>query len=184
MSRAIRYEPYVFDFATHREQSRQFHQRRMAGFEGLVIKAGQGDPGPLVDYFLRAGGPRLLSEADCCWLGSFLQDKLLPRRNGRPYGSVTPKTAAIGRAGYLVRIGKAEWCRKHGRKRASKSATESLIKRAIELMEAKIPEARGQISLDAVRNEANLRPRADVVDANVIDDLHEAIWEIIELALK
>jgi len=157
----------------------------MAGFEGLLFKAAQGDPEPLVSYFLHADGSRLLTQFDCCSLGEFLAEKFFPpRRNGRPRGSVTPKTAAIACAGYLVRIGKAQWCRKHGRKRASKAATESLIKRAIELVEAKIPEALGQISPDAVRNEGNLRPRMDVVDDNVIDDLYEAIQEIIELALK
>jgi hypothetical protein len=183
MSRAVRYEPHV-DLASQSKRSRQFHQQRMAGFEGLVIKAYEGDPEPLLAYFLHAGGPRLLSEESCCWLGIFLQEKLLPRRNGRPRGSVTPKTTAIACAGYLVRIGKAEWCRKRGRKRASNAATESLIKRAIELVEAKIPEARGQISIHAVRNEANLGPRVDVLGSFVIDDLHEATWEIIELALK
>jgi hypothetical protein len=97
---------------------------------------------------------------------------------------VTHKTAAIACAGYLVRIVKSAWCRKRGRKRASKPATKGLIKRAIELVEAKISEVRGQISIHVVRNEAILKPRADVIHAHAIDDLIEAIEEIIELASK
>src|SRR5262245_46065178 len=109
MSRVIRYEPY---FNPHGERSK-FYQN-LTGVGGLLFKLDQGDPKPLVDYFLRAGGPRLLSEEDCTWLGMCLEGLLSPRRNGRPRGSVTPKTAAIARAAFLVRIGKAEWCRKRG----------------------------------------------------------------------
>jgi len=172
MSRAVRYEPDIeFTFLKH----------RMDGFEGALFKATRGDAEPLVSYFLQADGC-MLTQADCCGLGAFLAEKFFPlRKEGRPRGSVTPKTRAIAYAGCLVRIGKAEWRRKHGCKRASKAATENLIKRAIELVEAKIPEARGQIRAHAVRNEGNLRPRMDVVD---VDDLYEEIEEIIELALK
>jgi hypothetical protein len=189
-----------FDYAASKERRRQEWQRRMAGFDGLVFKAAPlqpakdsegigvkvgGDPEPLIDY-LRGDGP--LSDDDresLAWLieqyAELIKRKL--RRNGRPRGSITPKTAATEYASCLVRLGKAAWCRKHGRKRAPKALTQGLIKRAIDLMEAEMPKARGKISAEAVEDGSYLRPDCKTEEYICID-LDEARREIIELALK
>jgi hypothetical protein len=188
------------DYAPIKECMKQAWQRRMAGFDGLVFKARPlqpakddegigckvaGDPEPLIDY-LRGDGP--LSDDDRESLAGLIEQyadliKRKLRRNGRPRGSITPKTAATECASCLVRIGKAAWCRKHGRKRAPKALTPGLIERAIELMEAEIPEARAKISAEAVEDGSYLRP--DPKTEEYIDiDLEEAKREIIELALK
>ena len=189
-----------FDYAAIKERRRQAWQRRMAGFDGLVFKAWPlqpakddegigckvgGDPEPLIDY-LRGDGP--LSDDDHESLAGLIEQyaELIKRKlrpNGRPRGSTTPKTAATKRASCLVRIGKAAWCREHGRKRAPKALTQGLIKRAIELMEAEIPKARGKISKVDVRSGSNLTKCMDWGE-HVNEYLFEAKREIIELALK
>jgi len=82
-----------------------------------------------------------------------------------------------------VRMGKAAWCSNHGRKRAPRALTQGLIKRAIELMEAEIPKARGKISAEAVKDGSYLRPDRKTVE-HISFDLEDAQREIIELALK
>src|SRR5262249_2690840 len=179
---------------------RQKWQRWMDGFVGLVFKAwplqpakdgegigskGGGDREPLIAY-LEGNGP--LADEDRQWLASLIEqyDGLIKRKlrpNGRPSGSITPKTEATKCASCLVRIGKTAWCRTHGRKRAPKALTQRLIKRAIELMEAEIPKARGKISAEAVKDGSYLRPDRKT-EEYISDGLEEAKWEIIELALE
>ena len=191
--------PKPFDAAT-KERRRQELQRRMAGFDGLVFKAAPlqrakdsegiglkvgGDPEPLIDY-LRGDGP--LSDDNRELLAGLIEEyagliKRKLRPNGRPRGSITHKTAATECASCLVRIGKAAWCRKHGRKRAPKALTQGLIKRAIELAEADFPKARGKISAEAVKDGSYLRPDPKA-EKYICIELYEAMREIIELALK
>ena len=151
-----------FDYAVIRESMNQAWQRRMAGFEGLVIRARRGDPEPLIEHLLDVG-PLLLSAEERNALGWLLERKL-PRKNGRPRGSLSHKNTAIACACCLVRIGKAAWCRKHGRKRApgpDKAPTKILIERAIELVEAHFSEARGRISADAVGDQCLLKENSE-----------------------
>ena len=155
-------------------------QRRMAGFEGLVHKALRGNPDPLIAYFRNADS-RQLSGDDCECLASLLEEKL--PRNGRPPGSRKPKNAAIACASYLVRHGKRRWRQKHGRQRVPKAVVERLSERAIELVEAEIPKARGKISAEAVIDESCLK-RCEERWKFVAEYLDEAKREIIELALK
>jgi hypothetical protein len=174
-----------FDYAAYAERREKAWQRRMAGFEGLVIKARRGDPEPLINHFRYHVGPLQLSEDDCEMLSELLERKL-PRKNGRPRGSVSHKAAAIACAGCLVRIGKAAWCRKHGRKRApgpDKAPTKMLIERAIKLMEAHFSAARGKISAHAVWDQSNLKKDSET-GAHVSEHLDDAIQEIIDLARK
>jgi len=189
MSGATGRKPLDFDYAAIKESRRQEWQRRMAGFYGLVFKARPlrraSDPEPLIDYLL-GDGP--LSDDDresLAWLieeyDGLIKRKL--RRNGRPRGSITPKTRATKFASCLVRIGKAAWCWEHDRKRAPKALTQGLIKRAIELAEAEIPKARGKISAEAVKEGSYLRPDSKLEEYICIE-LDEARREIIELALK
>jgi hypothetical protein len=168
-----------FDFAPIAER----RKRKMAGVPLLVIKATRGHREPLIEYL--SGGPQL-SKDDSSWLAWLIEqyDELIKRklrRNGRPRGSITPKTAATECASCLVRMGKAAWCRKHRRKRAPTALTQGLIKRAIELMEAEIPKARGKVSAEAVKDRSYLRPDPKTEEYICID-LEEARWEIIELA--
>jgi hypothetical protein len=163
-------------------------RERMGDVGILAIKADRGNPDPLLDYIGGAeygDGPLQLSEVDRGWLHWLLKRKL-PRPNGRPRGSVSRKTAAIECAGCLVRIGKAAWCRKHGRKRApgpDKAPTKILIERAIELMEAHFSEVRGRISVDAVSDQSLLKEDSET-GAYVSEHLGDAIQEIIDLAWK
>jgi hypothetical protein len=188
------------DYAAIKERRRQEWQRRMAGFDGLVFKAWPlqpakdsegiglkvgGDPEPLIAY-LRGDGP--LSHDDRESLAGLIEQyadliKRKLRPNGRPRGSITPKTAATECASCLVRMGKAAWCRKHGRKRAPKALTQGLIKRAIELMEAEIPKARGKICAEAVESGSYLKPDPKTTQC-VVEFHDEARWAMIELALK
>jgi hypothetical protein len=191
-----------FDYAAVWERRRQEWQRRMAGFDGLVFKARPlqpakdsegwigskvgGDPEPLIDY-LRGDGP--ISDDDRESLAGLIEQyadliKRKLRPSGRPLGSKTPKTAATECASFLVRIGKARWCREHGRKRAPpKALIQGLIKRAIELMEADFPKARGKISAEAVKAGSYLRPDRRTEEYICIH-LEEAQRDILELALK
>jgi hypothetical protein len=154
--------------------------KRAGGIVGiLTFKALRGKPDPLVAH-LRAPG-RHLSEDECKELAHLIERRV--PRNGRPRGSVSPKNAAIACACCLVRIGKSVWRRKHGRQRVPKAVTYRLIKRAIELMEAHIPETRGKISADAVGDESHLKPDSET-GGYVAEYLDEARREIIELALR
>jgi hypothetical protein len=56
--------------APAQQQSRAGKPLRLK--RGSLAAGSQVDPEPLIAYFLRAGGQRLLSEADCWWLGSLL----------------------------------------------------------------------------------------------------------------
>jgi hypothetical protein len=132
----------------------------MVGFKGLCIKAGKGDREPLIDYFLyggieskKAGKPIRffhLSEEDGEWL-AWLVEKL-PQAKHRPRGTSSPTNLALRAAVYLFRLGKREWCKKHGCDRVSpktnKAIVDNLAKRALELVER--PNI-GKITADAVR---------------------------------
>lgn len=98
----------AFDFAASSKVRNEAWQRRMAGFEGLVMTAAKGDPEPLIDYFERSG-PFQLSEQDGVLLAWLLRSKL-PRAAHRPRGSFTPTNQALRRASYLLRFGKRVWC--------------------------------------------------------------------------
>jgi len=163
------------------ELRKQFLERRMAGVPGLVMKALRGNPDPLIAYF-RNCDQRQLSGDDCESLASLLEEKL-PRKNGRPRGSVTPKNAATACASYLVRHGKRRWRLKHGRQRVPKAVVERLSERAIELAEPEFPSARGKIRVAAVIDESCSK-RCEEMGQFVAEYLDEAKWEIIELALK
>ena len=80
-------------------------------------------------------------------------------------------------------MGKAAWCRKQGRKRAPKAVTEVLIRRAIELMEAEFPKARGKISAEAVKEGSYSRPDPKL-EERICIDYDDAKCEIVELAWK
>jgi hypothetical protein len=164
---------------------KQAWKKRMAGFEGLIFKAYDGNRDPLLQYLQRSG-PLHLSDDHREWLAWLLERKL--PRSGRPKGSISPKTAATECASCLVRMGKAAWRRQHGRKRAptkgpNKAPIELLVSRAIELMEDEFPKARGQISEDEVVAGANLKPSVSVAEY-VFHDLFDARQEIIDIALK
>ena len=142
-------------------------------------------PEPLIEY-LRGDGP--ISNDDRELLAGLIEQyadliKRKLRPSGRPRGSITPKTAATQCASFLVRIGKARWCREHGGKKAPPALTQRLIKRAIELMEADYPKARGKISAEAVKKGSYLRPDRRTEDYICIH-LEEAQRDIMELALK
>jgi len=188
MSGATGPKPLDYDNIIDKERRKQWWQRRMAGFYGLVHEAWPlqpSNPGPLIDY-LRGDGP--LSDDDRESLASLIEayDNLIKyklRPNGRPRGSITLETKATECASYLVRMGKKKWCREHGRVRASEAVTDSLVVRAIELVEAEFPKARGKISKVDVRSGSNLTKCMDW-DQYVAEYLFEAQWEILELALK
>jgi hypothetical protein len=177
-----------FDYAAMWEHRRQEWRRRMAGVPGLVIIAARGDREQLIDYL--NGGPQL-SEDDSRWLRWLIEKDgwlLEPKKPGRPPGSVAPTPLTTACAGYLVRIAKRSWRKRHGRRRAStkgpnKAPIESWIKCAIELVEAEIPQVRGKIDEDDVKSGSNVKPSVDAV-VYVHDHLPEAGREMIELALK
>jgi hypothetical protein len=179
-----------FDYAAVAERRRQAFERMMAGVPGLVIIAARGDREPLIDYL--NSGPQL-SEDDASCLARLIEKDgwlLEPKkpRNGRPPGSVTPKTLATACASYLVRIAKRSWRKRHDCKRIStkgpnKAPIESWIKYAIERVETKIPQVRGKIDEDDVKSGSNCKSSVDAVEY-VCDHLPEAKREIIELALK
>ena len=163
----------------------RWYEKPVGEIDGHDIWCAVDDPEPLIAY-LEGNGP--LADEDRQWLASLIEqyDGLIKRKlrpNGRPSGSITPKTEATKCASCLVRIGKTAWCRTHGRKRAPKALTQRLIKRAIELMEAEIPKARGKISAEAVKDGSYLRPDRKT-EEYISDGLEEAKWEIIELALE
>ena len=173
-----------FDYAAMWEHRRQEWRRRMAGVPGLVIIAARGDREQLIDY-LNA------SEDDSSWLAWLIEKDgwlLEPKKPGRPPGSVAPKTLATACASYLVRIAKRSWRKRHGRRRAStkgpnKAPIESWIKCAIERVETKIPDVRGKLNEDDVKDGSSVKPSVDAVEY-VHDHLPEAVREITELALK
>jgi hypothetical protein len=172
-------------FAPYFARRRQAWKKRMAGFEGLIFKAYDGNPDPLLQYLQRSGPLHLRDDhrKSLAWL----LERKLPR-NGRPKGSISPKTAATECASCLVHMGKAAWRKKHGRKRAptkgpNKAPIKQLVSRAIELMENEFPKARGQISKDDVIDAANLKPSASVLEC-VFHDFFDARQEIIDIALK
>src|SRR5262245_37697825 len=169
-----------FDYAAYTERRKEAMERRIAGFVGLVIKAKRCDQEPSIAYY--HDGTRQLSEEDCSLLAGFLEDSL-PRKNGRPRGSITYKNLAIACACCLVRIGKGVWRREHGSQRVPKAVTNSLIKRAIELVELEFPKAGGQISADAVGDKSNLKDESKT-GAFVSEHLDDARRKIIELARK
>jgi hypothetical protein len=162
------------------ESRNEAMQRRLAGFEGLIMRAAHGDPEPLCAY-LRDGDPPI-PEEDARLLAWLLERKL-PRRRGRPRGSLSCKNVAVQCASYLVGIGKRRWCERHGRKIATKNTpVDRLIKRAIELVEPHFPSLRGKINEDEVRA-FKLKPSQEVVEL-VAEDFPEAKREIALEALN
>jgi hypothetical protein len=160
-------------------------QRRMAGLEGLVHKAVNGDPNPLVEY-LGSGESRQLSGRELGSVAWYIAR--ISKRNGRPPGSLKPKNFAIECAAYLVRIGTAVWRRERGYKRAptkgpNKSPKDVLAKCAIELVEQDMPQMRGMISAAKVKERALVKPRREVMEY-VGEFLDEARQELIDLALE
>jgi hypothetical protein len=134
------------------KQREQEWLRRMGGFEGLVLKASQGEPEPLMHFFLE-GGAKQLSAEDCrrlAWLLNILPGPAQAAH--RPRGSLKPINAAVKYAAHLVGVAAREWCTQHGVKRASKkSPRENWCKFAIELAEQAFPQVRGKITDDAVK---------------------------------
>ena len=165
-------------YAASLKRRQEKWQRRMAGFQGLIMKAAKGRREPLIDYFEHSG-PFQLSEEDGLWLAWLLQTKL-PRAAHRPRGSSTPTNKALRAASYLLRHGKRVWCEKHGRQRVSNRApiVTSLAKRALELVEQEYPSLRGKLSVEDVIKE---REAVALLDETF---LPEAIWEIKKVALK
>ena len=148
-------------------------------FQALTIEAFHGDPEPLCDYLINGSQP--ITRKDAKHL-AWLLDRRLPRRRGRPRRSLSSKNCAVECASYLVRLGKREWCRRHGTKKATKKTpVDRLIRRAIELVEPHFPGLRSKIREHEVCD-FKLKPHPDVV-AHVEDVFPEAKREIIKEAL-
>ena len=166
------------DYAASLKRRQEEWQRRMAGFQGLIMKAARGNREPLIEYF-QDNGPFQLSEEDGSWLAWLLETKL-PRAAHRPRGSSTPTNKALRTASYLLRHGKRVWCEKHGRQRVSNRApiVTSLAKRAVELVEQEYRSLRGKLRIEDVIRE---REAVAFLDEGF---LPEAIWEITKVALE
>ena len=144
------------------------------------MKAYHGDPEPLCAYLEDGGLP--ITQEDARLLAWLLERKL-PRRRGRPRGSLSAKNAAVQCASYLVRIGKRKWCKQHGTQIATKNTpVDRLIKRAIELVQPHFPSLRGKINEEEVRA-FKFKPSREVVEI-VAENFTEAKGEIALEALK
>lgn len=187
MSKRPRKHRKAFDAAAYRKHTDEVWQKRMASFEGLVLKAAsksrrKRDPQPLIDYF-RYGGPRQLSEQDCQNLAWFLE-RVLPRPRHRPRGTVKPKNVALHDASYLLRYAKRLWRRSHDyQQMAFHNAIDRLTKRAIELVEQESPSVAGQLSAEAVRD-FNKPIHKNEVEASLGDFLPLAMAEMKREALQ
>jgi hypothetical protein len=160
-------------------------QRRMAGFEGLLHRAADGDRGPLIEYC--ENGPRQrLAEQDWMALAWFFNKVLSqPSRDGRPRGSLKPRNAARKFAKHLLQVAARAWCVEHGRQRASNRVLrESWAGHAIELAKREFPQA-GDISYDDLEDDhSDLSPGQRVEDFVCYEVLFEAEWEMKHLALE
>src|SRR5262245_29192059 len=143
MAKKRKRKPFAYDV----ERVKKAWERRLAGFEGLVIRADKGDAQPLLEYF-RHGGPYQLSEEDGAWLAWLLERKL-PRARHRPRGSSTPTNIARQHAACLLWFGKLRWCFLHHRKRTSRSVIKKLAQRAVELVEQEFPSVQGKLTAES-----------------------------------
>lgn len=150
MSKAAEHEIPVVNIGPLHKLREKHWLRQGGGFDGLIRKAGLGDPRPLMRFFAR--GPRRLSADQGKQLACLLAKLPLPRRPfARPRGSLKPRNAATKYAAYLVRVAAREWCHVHRAKRASKNAPRARWrKQAIWHAEQAFPQLRGAISDDAV----------------------------------
>jgi hypothetical protein len=157
--------------------------KRAGGIVGL-FKALRSKPHPFVTYLRDVRGHLSEFENEAVEFKE-LEDLIYQGgpRIGRPRGSISPKNLAIACACCLVRIGKSAWRQKHRRQRVPKAVTDLLIKRAIELMEDRISETRGEISANAVGVQSHLKPDSEVENF-VAEYLDDAQREMMELARR
>jgi hypothetical protein len=136
------------------EHQQNLWKQRMAGFEGLVIKANQGDVEPLIDHLTSSDDEK---DRDLAWLlDRWRSEGRLPRRHHR---SLSDKNFAVECAAYLVWVGKRAWCRDHAYKIATKNTPmKKLAARAIELVAPRFESVRDQIKRRAVLNRQRFIP--------------------------
>jgi hypothetical protein len=166
------------------KQREEAERKRMAGLRGLIFEANGGNSKPLCDFF-SSGEPRHLSTNECMALAELL-GQLLPKKKGRPLGSLNIRNSAIQCAHYLVWQAKQRWYAKHKRKRASvkgpnPAPVEALIFRAIELVKGEFPKA-GAISYEDI-SQFTSKPSRNVINY-VNEHMREAQHEMIDIALK
>lgn len=175
------------DHTAYRERVKTGWQRRLSGLHGLIYKAANGDPGPLIEHF-EHGGPWQVSEDEGRALAWLLVGKL-KRGAHRPRGSLSPapKNFAIACAFCLVRIGTRVWCRRHGYERAptkgpNKAPKQQLIECAIKWVQQEFPQVPGKISVKEV-DDFHEKLSMDVTEY-VNDFMFEAKQAIQKIALE
>jgi hypothetical protein len=166
-----------FSHRIERLRPQEVLQRRMAGFEGLVIKAAQGDVKPLIDYLLSSEATE--NERNLGWLLDRWRAKL-PQRRG-----LSDNNWAVECAAYLVWIGKRAWCARHNTKRANKNTPmNALIERAIELVKPSNPDA-GEFAAEKVREKVREAQRyrpSSVISDHMREFMPAAVAAFIEEA--
>jgi hypothetical protein len=141
------------------EHQENLWKQRMAGFEGLVIKANQGDVEPLIDHLTSSDNE---DDRNLAWLlDRWHSEGRLPRRHHR---SLSDKNFAVACAAYLVWVGKRAWCRHHGYKIVSKKNTpmKKLAARAIELVAPRFESVRDEIKRRAVLKRQRFIPSSEI----------------------
>ena len=146
----------------------------------LILRAAS-DPNKLNELIeeLQSGDEK--NDQDWAWLlERWRREGRLPRPAHRPKRSVSDKTWALECAAYLVRIGKRDWCRRHGTRIATQDTPlVRLIDRAIALV-ASITPANATIDPDKVRDAQLLKPKTDIRE-HVREYLPEAVAAMSEI---